>query len=83
MVVIAATLGSVLVSVSGSSGGFDWRGDLLIVGSVAAAALYVVLASAQVAKLPPVAAALTQQAWAVGLVGAALTRCRWLALPPT
>jgi drug/metabolite transporter (DMT)-like permease len=72
VVVIAATLGSVLVSASGSSGGSDWRGDLLIVGSVAAAALYVVLASAQVVELPPVAAALTQQVWAVGLVGATL-----------
>jgi drug/metabolite transporter (DMT)-like permease len=72
VVVIAATVGSMLVSLSGSSGGSDWRGDLLIVGSVTAAALYVVLASAQVAELPPVASALTQQVWAVGLVGAVL-----------
>jgi drug/metabolite transporter (DMT)-like permease len=72
VVILAATLGSVLVSVSTSSGGSDWRGDLLIVGSVAAAALYVVLASAQVVELPPVAAALTQQVWAVGLVAAVL-----------
>ncbi|TCC27336.1 DMT family transporter [Kribbella speibonae] len=68
VIVVAATIGSLLVSASGTTAGSDWRGDLLILASVAAAALYVVLASTQVVDLSPLAAAIGQQLWALALV---------------
>jgi drug/metabolite transporter (DMT)-like permease len=76
--IAGATMGSVLVSFSGGdgSGGGSLVGDGLIVASVAVAALYVVLASRHAASVPPLPAALTQQAWALALVvgyGAALS----------
>lgn len=67
VVILGATVGSALVSFS-SGGNGSWVGDGLIVASVAAAALYVVVASKQVATVRPLPAALTQQTWALGLV---------------
>lgn len=66
-VISGATVGSVLVSFS-AGGDRSWTGDALIVASVAAAALYVVVASRQVSSVAPLPAALTQQTWALGLV---------------
>lgn len=68
VVIAGATGGSVLVSYSADGGSGSWAGDGLIVASVAAAALYVVVASKQVAVVAPLPAALTQQVWALGLV---------------
>lgn len=68
VVIAGATVGSALVSFSAGSGGGSWAGDGLVVASVAAAALYVVVASRQVATVAPLPAALTQQVWALGLV---------------
>jgi len=68
VVIAGATVGSVLVSFSADGGGGSWAGDGLVVASVAAAALYVVVASRQVAAVAPLPAALTQQVWALGLV---------------
>lgn len=68
VVIVSATVGSVLVSFSADGGSGSWAGDGLIVASVAAAALYVVVASKQVATIAPLPAALTQQVWALGLV---------------
>jgi drug/metabolite transporter (DMT)-like permease len=67
IVVAGATAGSVLVSFSAGAGG-SLAGDLLIIASVVAAALYVVVASRQVASLRPLPAAMTQQTWALGFV---------------
>jgi drug/metabolite transporter (DMT)-like permease len=68
VVIAGATVGSVLVAFSADGGSGSWAGDGLIVASVAAAALYVVVASRQVAAVAPLPAALTQQVWALGLV---------------
>ena len=68
VVIAGATAGSVLVSFSPDAGTGSWAGDGLVVASVAAAALYVVVASKQVASVAPLPAALTQQVWALGLV---------------
>jgi drug/metabolite transporter (DMT)-like permease len=68
VVIAGATGGSVLVSYSADGGSGSWAGDGLIVASVAAAALYVVVASKQVAAVAPQPAALTQQVWALGFV---------------
>ncbi|MFI6504896.1 DMT family transporter [Nonomuraea typhae] len=67
VVIAGATAGSVLVSFSAGGGG-SWAGDGLIVASVAAAALYVVVASRQVSSVAPLPVALTQQVWALGFV---------------
>jgi drug/metabolite transporter (DMT)-like permease len=67
VLVVGATIGSVLVSLSSSGADSSLAGDALIVASVAAAALYVVVASRQVATVRPLPAALTQQTWALGL----------------
>jgi drug/metabolite transporter (DMT)-like permease len=68
VVIAGATGGSVLVSYSADGGSGSWAGDGLIVASVAAAALYVVVASKQVAAVAPLPAALTQQVWALCFV---------------
>jgi drug/metabolite transporter (DMT)-like permease len=68
VVIAGATVGSALVSFSADGGGGSWAGDGLVVASVAAAALYVVVASRQVATVAPLPAALTQQTWALGFV---------------
>jgi drug/metabolite transporter (DMT)-like permease len=68
VLVAGATMGSVLVSFSGGIGRSDLAGDVLIVASVVAAALYVVVASSQVQTVRPLPAALAQQTWALGLV---------------
>ena len=68
VVVAGATVGSALVSFSAGGGRGSWLGDGLVVASVAAAALYVVVASRQVASTGPLPAALTQQTWALGFV---------------
>jgi drug/metabolite transporter (DMT)-like permease len=68
VVIAGATAGSAVVSFSADGGTGSWAGDGLIVASVAAAALYVVVASKQVATVAPLPAALTQQVWALGLV---------------
>jgi drug/metabolite transporter (DMT)-like permease len=68
VLIAGATVGSALVAYSTDGGGGSWAGDGLIVASVAAAALYVVAASKQVATIDPLPAALTQQVWALGLV---------------
>jgi drug/metabolite transporter (DMT)-like permease len=67
VLVAGATIGSVLVSMSSGGDDGSLTGDALIVASVAAAALYVVVASRQVAEVRPLPAALTQQTWALGL----------------
>jgi len=67
-VVGGATVGATLVSLAPSTGERSLAGDLLIVGSVVAAALYVVVASRRVAEVTPLPTALTQQVWALGLV---------------
>jgi drug/metabolite transporter (DMT)-like permease len=72
VVIAGATGGSVLVSFASSGHGGDWKGDALIVASVAAAALYVVAASKHVAAVRPLPAALSQQTWALALVAAVL-----------
>ena len=56
------------MSFSAGGGRGSLVGDLLIVASVAAAALYVVVASRQVTAVHPLPAALTQQTWALGFV---------------
>jgi drug/metabolite transporter (DMT)-like permease len=68
VVIAGATVGSVLVSFSADGSSGSWVGDGLVVASVAAAALYVVVASKQVATVAPLPAALTQQVWALGFV---------------
>jgi drug/metabolite transporter (DMT)-like permease len=68
VLIAGATVGSALVAYSTDGGGGSWAGDGLIVASVAAAALYVVAASKQVATIDPLPAALTQQVWALCLV---------------
>jgi drug/metabolite transporter (DMT)-like permease len=68
VVVAAATAGAVLVSFAGDGGGGSPIGDGLVVASVVVAALYVVVASRYVASVPPLPAAFTQQAWALGFV---------------
>ncbi|TWF75533.1 EamA domain-containing membrane protein RarD [Pseudonocardia hierapolitana] len=68
VVIAGATAGSVLVAFSADGGSGSWAGDGMIVASVAAAALYVVVASRQVAAVEPLPAALTQQVWALGFV---------------
>jgi drug/metabolite transporter (DMT)-like permease len=68
VVIAGATVGSALVSFSADGGSGSWAGDGLVVASVAAAALYVVVASKQVATVAPLPAALTQQVWALGFV---------------
>ena len=68
VVIAGATVGSVLVSFSADGGSGSWAGDGLVVASVAAAALYVVVASKQVTTVAPLPAALTQQVWALGFV---------------
>ena len=67
VLVAGATIGSVLVSLSSGGADGSLTGDVLIVASVAAAALYVVVASRQVTTVRPLPAALTQQTWALGL----------------
>ena len=68
VVIAGATAGSVLVSFSADGSSGSWVGDGLVVASVAAAALYVVVASKQVTTVAPLPAALTQQVWALGFV---------------
>lgn len=68
VVIAGATAGSVLVSFSADGSSGSWMGDGLVVASVAAAALYVVVASKQVTTVAPLPAALTQQVWALGFV---------------
>lgn len=68
IVILGATVGSVLVSYTAGGNGGAWHGDALIVASVVAAALYVVVASKQVANVKPLPAALSQQTWALGLI---------------
>lgn len=68
VVIVGATVGSAIVSFSAESGNGSVAGDGLIIASVAAAALYVVVASKQVATVPPLPAALSQQTWALGFV---------------
>lgn len=73
VVIAGATIGSVLVSFPNGDGSGSFAGDALVVASVAAAALYVVVASKQVAAtssaaLRPLPAALAQQTWALGFV---------------
>lgn len=68
VVIAGATVGSVLVSFSADGSSGSWVGDGLVVASVAAAALYVVVASKQVTTVAPLPAALTQQVWALGFV---------------
>ncbi|WP_142097043.1 DMT family transporter [Pseudonocardia cypriaca] len=68
VVIAGATAGSVLVSFSADGSSGSWLGDGLVVASVAAAALYVVVASKQVTTVAPLPAALTQQVWALGFV---------------
>ncbi len=67
-VIVGATVGSAIVSFSAEDGTGSVAGDGLIIASVAAAALYVVVASKQVATIPPLAAAISQQTWALGFV---------------
>ncbi|HEX7135937.1 MAG TPA: DMT family transporter [Iamia sp.] len=67
-VVGGATVGAALVSLAPSTGERTLAGDLLIVGSVVAAALYVVVASRRVAEVAPLPTALAQQTWALGFV---------------
>ncbi|WP_020579709.1 DMT family transporter [Actinopolymorpha alba] len=68
VVIVGATAGSALVSFSTEGGGGSWAGDGLVVASVAAAAVYVVVASRQVSTVAPLPAALTQHVWALGFV---------------
>lgn len=69
VVVAGATAGSALVSLApGSAAGGSPVGDALVVASVAAAALYVVVASKQATTVAPLPAALAQQTWALGFV---------------
>jgi drug/metabolite transporter (DMT)-like permease len=84
VVVAGATAGAVLVSLAPSTSERSLAGDLLVVASVAAAALYVVVASRRVAEVAPLPAALTQQAWALGLVAvvAGVVAVRSGELPP-
>jgi drug/metabolite transporter (DMT)-like permease len=67
---IVATAGSVLVSIAGAAtfASRSHLGDVLIVGEMVSAALYVVLASRHPDTTAPVAAVLTQQLWAMALV---------------
>jgi drug/metabolite transporter (DMT)-like permease len=68
VVIAGATVGSALVSFSAGGGDGSWAGDGLVFAGVVAAALYVVVASKQVAAVEPLPAALTQQVWALGFV---------------
>jgi drug/metabolite transporter (DMT)-like permease len=68
VLVAGATIGSALVSFSGGNDSGSLVGDALVVASVAAAALYVVVASRHVTALRPLPAALGQQVWALGFV---------------
>ena len=67
-VIVGATVGSAIVSFSAEGGTGSVAGDGLIIASVAAAALYVVVASKQVATIAPLPAAVGQQSWALGFV---------------
>jgi drug/metabolite transporter (DMT)-like permease len=67
-VIVGATVGSAVVSFSGDGGNGSVAGDGLVIASVAAAALYVVVAARQVSATRPLPAALVQQAWALGFV---------------
>ncbi len=65
VVLIGATTGSVVMSIGGSTAGGSVVGDLLIVASVAVAALYVVLSGRQASTSDPAPTALVQQLWAL------------------
>lgn len=81
VVILGATAGSALVSFPNGDGSGSFAGDALIVASVAAAALYVVVASKQVTTVRPLPAALTQQTWALGFVLLSLLVLGGLRLP--
>lgn len=68
VVIAGATVGSAIVSFSADGGNGSPAGDGLVVASVAAAALYVVVAARQVSTIRPLPAALGQQVWALGFV---------------
>jgi drug/metabolite transporter (DMT)-like permease len=65
--IVAATIGAVLVSWDGSAAESRRAGDLLVFASVIAAAMYVVISHRHVDSHEPVALAFVQQAWAMGL----------------
>jgi drug/metabolite transporter (DMT)-like permease len=80
--IIAATIGAVLVSWDGSATGSRLAGDLLVFASVVAAAMYVVISHRHVDSHEPVALAFVQQAWAMGLTCAIVAVAMLVGDPP-
>jgi drug/metabolite transporter (DMT)-like permease len=72
VVLIGATAGSVIMSLGGSTSGNSMVGDVLVVGAVAVAALYVVLSGRHASASAPIAVAFVQQLCALVFVLAAL-----------
>jgi drug/metabolite transporter (DMT)-like permease len=66
-ITVIATIGAVLVAWSGDGGRHSVKGDLLVLGGVAAAAVYVVLSSKHIIEAPVMALATVQQLWALVL----------------
>lgn len=65
---VSATIGAAVVTVAGTStDGHSVTGDALVLGSVVAAAAYVVVSAAAVDRQTPLALALAQQLWALAL----------------